>query len=127
MTLAPYVSALLALPLLGLAGAAHAQPTMPSAASAAVSDAISTAVQRGETPYRMPPTVASEDGESLRVACAGLLQKIRTAQAQQPLVGTRRSIEATPGLTSPSAARESAIHALESDYRARCTTAREGG
>jgi len=123
----PCISALLALPLLGLAGPAHAQPTMPTAASAAVSDAISSAVQRGETPYRMPPAAAGEDSESVRAACEALLQRVRAAQAQQSLVGTRRTIEAIPGLTSPSAARESAAHALEADYRSRCAQGREGG
>ncbi|WP_420996052.1 hypothetical protein ACKI2N_018495 [Cupriavidus sp. 30B13] len=126
MMLVPCITALLALPLLGLASAAHAQPALPGAASAAVSDAISSAVQRGETPYRMPPAVASED-ESQRTACDALLQRVRAAQAQQSLVGTRRTIEATPGLTSPSAARESAVHTLEADYRSRCAQAREGG
>ncbi|WP_233472691.1 hypothetical protein [Cupriavidus respiraculi] len=97
---------------------AHAQQTGDERA---INNAISEAVQSGETRYRPLTPAQTKEQLSLEAECQSLADKLNATPRQRRYNATGPEIETAQGLSSPGLERDRTRKSLEASYRAKCT------
>jgi hypothetical protein len=97
---------------------AHAQQTGDERA---INNAITEAVQGGETPYRPLTPAQSRQELSLDAECRALADKLNATSRQRRYSATGPEIETAQGLSSPGLERDRTRKSLEASYREKCT------